>query len=108
MESNSDPECLGTAPQLHSGLGRPGPKHHHDEMLPKHGQSLLHLSDWTYTIIAQCFSTQPHHPNPAIDAMEQERRLAKHSMTPVMGSEITVLPGKTQTKSFVASSQLSA
>ena len=45
MESNYGPECLGTTPQFHSFPGRPGPKHHHEEMLLKHGQSLLHLSD---------------------------------------------------------------
>ena len=48
-----------------------------------------------YTIIGQCFFTQPPHPNSAIDAIEQETRLiAKHNMTPVMDSEATVLPGK--------------
>ena len=50
---------------------------------------------------------QMPHPNSAIDAMELETRLvAKHNITPVVDSEIAVLPGKTQTKPFVASSQL--
>ena len=60
-----------------------------------------------YTIILQCFSKQPPHPNTAIDTMEQETGLVdKHNMALVMDNEITLLSGKTQTKSFVASSQL--